>query len=150
MQEYVESAEPIITRCEFIGQEFFYAVQVNNSEGFELCPADACEIGDDACPTTDAPNKFSILPQLEAPELLRGYQALMKSHGIDVAGFEFIRKPEGDLYTYDINTNTNYNAQAEKKARLEQTAMQGLAAFLGRELDLTRAASKATMNLEGV
>ena len=142
VQEYVDSAEPFITRCEFIGQEFFYAVRVNTSEGFELCPADACEIGEDTCPTAEAPNKFSILPRLEAPELLRGYQALMKSHGIDVAGFEFIRKPEGDLYTYDINTNTNYNAQAEKKACLEQTAMQELASFLGNELDLTHRPSK--------
>jgi len=142
VQEYVDSAEPFITRCEFIGQEFFYAVRVNTSDGFELCPADACEIGENTCPTTEAPNKFSILPGLEAPELLRGYQALMKSHGIDVAGFEFIRKTEGDLYTYDINTNTNYNAQAEKKARLEQTAMQRLASFLGRELDLTRSSAR--------
>ncbi len=138
VQEYVESAEPIITRCEFIGQEFFYAVQVNNSEGFELCPADVCEIGEDTGSTTETPNKFSILPGLEAPELLRGYQALMKSNGIDVAGFEFICDPKGDLYTYDINTNTNYNAQAEREARLEQTAMQRLASFLGRELDLTK------------
>ena len=134
VQEYVDSAEPFITRCEFIGQEFFYAVRVDTSEGFELCPADVCEIGD----ATDTPDMFSILPELEAPRLLRGFQTLMKSNGIDVAGFEFIRNQEGELYTYDINTNTNYNAHAEKKACLKQTAMQGLASFLGRELDLTR------------
>ena len=130
----MDSAEPFITRCEFIGQEFFYALRVDTSEGFELCPADVCEIGD----ATETPDMFSILPELEAPRLLRGFQTLMKSNGIDVAGFEFIRSQEGEIYTYDINTNTNYNAHAEKKACLKQTAMQWLASFLGRELDLTR------------
>ena len=135
VQEYVQSRDPFITRCEFIGREFFYAVQVNTTEGFELCPADACEVGDDFCPTTEAPNKFRILPGLDEPELLIIYETVMKDNGIEVAGFEFIRSPGGELFTYDINTNTNYNSRAEQEAQLDITAMQRLATVLGRELD---------------
>ena len=37
--------EAFITRCEFIGGKFHYAVRVDTSNGaFELCPADACQI----------------------------------------------------------------------------------------------------------
>ncbi|HJA37988.1 MAG TPA: alpha-L-glutamate ligase, partial [Candidatus Brevibacterium intestinigallinarum] len=44
-QEYVRPAQPFITRAEFIGGRFHYAVRVDVSGGsFELCPAEACEI----------------------------------------------------------------------------------------------------------
>ena len=42
LQEYVRSPEPIITRSEFVGGRFLYAVEVDTTGGFELCPADAC------------------------------------------------------------------------------------------------------------
>ena len=45
LQEFVESAAPFITRAEFVGGEFVYAVRVDTSGGsFELCPAEACAI----------------------------------------------------------------------------------------------------------
>src|SRR5262249_10940896 len=50
LQEYIRTPEPIITRCEFVGGSFLYAVEVDTTGGFELCPADACAIGDAACP----------------------------------------------------------------------------------------------------
>jgi len=46
VQQYVRASEPAIIRCEFIGGEFYYAVRVNTSLGFELCPADACDLPD--------------------------------------------------------------------------------------------------------
>ncbi|MGY3268010.1 hypothetical protein ACVWY7_000927 [Bacillus sp. TE9106W] len=39
---------------------------------------------------------------------------------------------DGTIYTYDINTNTNYNSDAESVAN--QFGMLELAIFLGREL----------------
>ncbi len=45
LQEYLTAREPFITRVEFVGGEFVYAVRVDTSAGsFELCPADACEV----------------------------------------------------------------------------------------------------------
>ena len=39
LQEYIEAPEPFITRVEFVAGRFLYAVQVDTSQGFELCPA---------------------------------------------------------------------------------------------------------------
>src|SRR5699024_3106748 len=50
IQQYIQSPESFITRAEFIGGKFVYAVKVDTSEGFELCPADACRIDDSFCP----------------------------------------------------------------------------------------------------
>ena len=45
LQDYVVAAQPFITRAEFVGGRFLYAVRVDTSAGsFELCPADACVV----------------------------------------------------------------------------------------------------------
>ncbi|WP_354470917.1 ATP-grasp domain-containing protein [Lysinibacillus parviboronicapiens] len=49
VQQYIKAPEPYITRCEFVGGKFLYAVRVDTSDGFELCPAEACQIGDFYC-----------------------------------------------------------------------------------------------------
>ncbi len=47
----------------------------------------------------------------------------------------FIRDAAGAVYTYDVNTNTSYNPEAE--ARAGRSAMTALARFLGAELART-------------
>ncbi len=136
LQQYVRAPVPLITRAEFIGGRFLYAVEVDTSEGFELCPADQCAIEDAFCPAgpedADAPRaKFTIIDDIDAG-LRRRYQAFLAANGIEVAGLEFIRDEAGAVYTYDVNTNTNYNPEAE--ARAGRSAMTALARFLGAEL----------------
>lgn len=132
VQEYIRAPTPHITRVEFIGQELLYAVRVDTSQGFELCPADSCDAGDSACPVGEgAAERFAILDDFDHP-LVKGYVDLMASHGLEVAAFEFIVDRDGRTYTYDINTNTNYNADAE--ARAGRSGMHALARFLGVEL----------------
>src|SRR5262245_22894399 len=46
IQQYIEAPEPFITRVEFVGGRLLYAVRVDTSLGFELCPADVCQVGD--------------------------------------------------------------------------------------------------------
>ncbi|SDO50818.1 ATP-grasp domain-containing protein [Alkalicoccus daliensis] len=116
LQQYIDAPASTITRCEFINGKFMYAVQVDTSEGFELCPADACQIGDQFCPT-DSPEtksrpKFEILPDFQSP-LIQKYEAFLKENQITFAGIEQITDAEGRTYTYDVNTNTNYNKDAE-------------------------------------
>ena len=65
-------------------------------------------------------------------QLLSQYEAFLQANNITVAGIEFIKNSEGDIYTYDINTNTNYNSEAEKVAG--KYGMLELAKFLGAEL----------------
>lgn len=133
IQEYIEAPEPFITRCEFVGGKFLYAVRVDTSEGFELCPADVCQVDDAFCPTTETSKaKFEIITGFEHP-ILESYERFLKANSIDIAGIEFICDAENNLYTYDINTNTNYNPQAEAKANI--SGMHAVATYLGRELE---------------
>src|SRR5246127_2483181 len=129
----MQSPGPLITPAEFIGGRFMYAVEVDTSDGFELCPADACAVGDAACPATDGPRaKFTIVDNIDAG-LKRRYEAFLAANDIGVAGIEFVTDSAGVVYTYDVNTNTNYNRDAE--ARAGRSAMTTLARYLGAELE---------------
>jgi hypothetical protein len=133
LQQYVRAPEPLITRAEFIGGRFMYAVEVDTSDGFELCPADVCAVGDAFCPTGEEPRaKFTIIDDID-PALKRRYETFLAANGIDLAGIEFITDSEGAVYTYDVNTNTNYNADAE--ARAGRSGMETLARYLGALLN---------------
>ncbi|NYE07461.1 hypothetical protein F4694_004272 [Bacillus niacini] len=135
IQEYIQSPESYITRCEFVGGNFVYAVKVDTSEGFELCPADACQIGDLFCPVgeeVEEKPKFQIIDGFE-DKILEKYKKVLAGNQIQVAGIEFIRNADGEIYTYDINTNTNYNSDAEAKAG--KYGMLEVASFLKKTLE---------------
>jgi hypothetical protein len=142
IQEYISAPQPFITRCEFVGGKFVYAVQVDTSEGFELCPADACQIGDLFCPVgEEVPTKpkFQIVKDFQDP-IIEKYESFLAANGIQVAGIEFIRNLAGEIFTYDINTNTNYNSDAEAAAGIY--GMLEVAKFLGSELASVEEAEK--------
>jgi hypothetical protein len=125
LQQYIRSPAALITRAEFIGGRFLYAVEVDTSDGFELCPADACAVGE------QPRAKFTIIDDID-PRLKRRYEAFLAANDIGVAGIEFVTDAAGAVYTYDVNTNTNYNPDAE--ARAGRSAMDTLARYLGAEL----------------
>jgi hypothetical protein len=144
LQEYVRAPTPFITRAEFVGGRFLYAVEVDTSDGFELCPADACAVGDANCPVGTAPRqKFQIVAGI--PEALRTrLERFLASAGIDVAGIEFITDADGRTLVYDVNTNTNYNPDAEARDGCTGTDRSGpgaIATYLGSELAALRAAA---------
>jgi hypothetical protein len=136
IQEYIRAPEPFITRVEFVGGEFLYAVRVDTSLGFELCPADACQVGDAFCPVGEQPApaapRFRIVEGFRHP-IVERYRRFIADHGIGIAGIEFIENAEGEIYTYDVNTNTNYNGAAEAGAG--QYGMRAIARYLGAELN---------------
>jgi hypothetical protein len=132
LQQYVRAPVPLITRAEFIGGRFIYAVEVDTRDGFELCPADACAVGDTFCPAgEEARAKFTIVDDID-PALKHRYEAFLAANDIGVAGIEFITDADGAVYTYDVNTNTNYNPDAEMRAG--RSGMDTLARYLGAEL----------------
>jgi hypothetical protein len=135
VQEYIRAPEPFITRVEFIGGRFLYAVRVDTTLGFEICPADVCEIGDAMCPVGERPSsqapRFQVVDGFHHP-IVERYQRFLAANGIEIAGIEFIADKSGELYTYDVNTNTNYNSAAEERAGV--SGMRAIAAFLGEEL----------------
>lgn len=131
VQQYIESPDASIIRHEFIGGKFLYGVKVDTSEGFELCPADACSIEDMFCPIANdqAPvkAKFQILRNYRPP-FIDDYEAFLALNNVQVAGIEAIQDVNGNSYAYDVNTNTNYNSDAESV--VEKYAMLELARYL--------------------
>jgi hypothetical protein len=137
IQEYIRAPEPYITRVEFVGGKFLYAVRVDTSLGFELCPADVCQIGDAFCPVGEtapeaAAPRFQIIEGFNHP-IIEKYRRFIAANGIGISGIEFITDERGEIYTYDVNTNTNYNSDAEAQAGLY--GMRAIAAYLGGELE---------------
>jgi len=146
IQECIQAPKPYITRVEFVGGEFLYAVRVDTSLGFELCPADVCPVGDVFCPAGEtalaravttaaaqiaAAPRFRIVKDFDHP-IIERYRRFISDNGIAIAGIEFITDQRGELYTYDVNTNTNYNVVAEAEAGVY--GMRAIAVYLGHEL----------------
>ncbi|GAA0594478.1 hypothetical protein GCM10009001_08240 [Virgibacillus siamensis] len=101
--------------CEFIGGKFLYAVRVDTSDGFELCPADACSLDDLSYPSGGESTKlakFQVREGFDHP-IIEKYERVLAANKIKIAGIEFIEDKEGTIFIYDINTNTNYNSEAE-------------------------------------
>ncbi|MFC7609494.1 ATP-grasp domain-containing protein [Teichococcus aestuarii] len=145
LQDYIRAPRPVITRAEFVGGRFVYAVEVDTTAGFELCPAEVCAVGDAFCPASPAAPlaapapapRFRVLPEGIEPALRSRLEGFLARSGIDVAGIEFIRDEAGQVLVYDVNTNTNYNAGAEEAAGTAGTPRSGsgaLAAYLAAEL----------------
>jgi len=138
LQDYIDANPKVIKRVEFVNSKFLYTVEVDASEGFELCPA--CpedqsdipqhEIAGEFCPTTG--NKFKIIKNYKKNELIKKYEQFIAANGIEIAGIEYIIDKKDEVYTYDVNTNTNYNSQAEKSSEIK--GMKSIAAFLKEEL----------------
>lgn len=128
LQDYVVTREPIITRAEFVGGKFLYAVEVDTSNGFELCPADVCALPDATRPA------FKVIEDID-PVLKSKLERFLRIAGIEIAGIEFATGENGRPLVYDVNTNTNYNSDAEKVARVPLTGMDAIARFLKGELE---------------
>lgn len=140
LQEYIRPAAGFITRMEFIGGRYYYAVEVDTADGFELCPADACAVGEAFCPAPGAQpgqqsrQKFRLSERAPEAELVARLEAFLRANDAEIAAAEFVTNERGERFVYDINMNTNYNRQAERTAGGERDAMRAVARFLGREL----------------
>ncbi|PWD52486.1 alpha-L-glutamate ligase [Serinibacter arcticus] len=131
LQEYAAPADGTITRVEIVGGELVYAVRADTVHGgFQLCPADACALD----PVTGRPllPPGATLPPVPGQslfslhegfgdepwqaELVGRYRQVLDDLGIEIAGIELLRTADGRVLTYDVNTNTNYNADVEAVA----------------------------------
>jgi hypothetical protein len=130
LQEYVQPADPYITRVEVVGGEFLYALTADTTGGFELCPADVCAIDEAFCPA-DGGARFRLRRDLTAADAAP-WVDFARAWSIAIGGFEFIETVDGRRVTYDVNTNTNYNPEVDAQA--EVPGPVAVARYLGRLL----------------
>src|SRR5256885_1553682 len=81
-------------------------------------------------------DKFQTVRHFDHP-LIAGWQGFLAENGIAIAGIEFIVDENGRSFTYDVNTNTNYNPDAEAKdgrAGTSSSGMGAIASHLGKLL----------------
>ncbi len=139
LQQYIKPKENSIMRAEFINKKFVYAVKVDTSGGFNLCPADSCTIKEYTnLEDKKIQNKFTIMKEF-SNEIILKYQKFLEKNEIDTAGIEFIIDENGILYTYDVNVTTNYNTSAEEKSGI--SCYHKLAVFLKEQVDTNLSSS---------
>jgi len=119
LQQYIEAAEAFITRCEFVDGTLQYAITSDTSDGFELCPADACRTDAERCAIDGDASLFALREDVPA-DLIDRYTRFLRREQIDIAGIEFIEDAEGRCWTYDINGTTNYSPEVEDKHGLNR------------------------------
>jgi glutathione synthase/RimK-type ligase-like ATP-grasp enzyme len=115
LQEYVQPANGTITRVETVGYDVVYAITADAARGgFQLCPADACELDEHGRPTPAA-SLFALRDGFDHP-IIEQILGFARRYELEVAGFELIESADGRLVVYDVNTNTNYNPDVEAVA----------------------------------
>jgi hypothetical protein len=70
---------------------------------------------------------FSLRRDFDHP-IIEKYVEFARRNNIEVCGIEFIETADGRVLTYDVNTNTNYNALVEAEA--PRSAPGALAKYL--------------------
>ncbi len=132
VQQYVQPVNGRVVRAEFVGGKFLYAVSIDAGKGFQLCPADACNIGDAFCPAgkNNDKSKFIVLNNYYNEDLEK-YAAFLHKNNIGIGALEYVEDVHGQRYVYDVNTNTNYNSQAEMEAGNNRRGMFEIAKYLG-------------------
>ena len=140
IQQFVEPAEPIVTRVELVGNQLLYGLRILTDAEFnpQNCPADSC--AGTNCPLSEGDarvRKFTVVTDLaeSEPELIAGYLQFMARNGIEICGIEYAKDAQGQCWSYDVNVNTNYNRSAERRAGIEGAGSMAVARYLASTLE---------------
>jgi hypothetical protein len=125
VQEFLPAEGGHITRLEILQHELLYAIQITppRDHGFNLCPADICQIDDEAAPASaGAEADFEVCPAKPAmhiaattapDEVVRQALAISRAAGLDVCGIEYlVDSRDGRPYFYDVNALSNFVTDA--------------------------------------
>lgn len=107
VQEYHPQAAGSIVRVEAMDDRPLYAIRIQNdpNQGFNLCPADICELPDQPRRRAEAVDP----PGWISDAVLR----IFRSASIDIGGVEYLESArDGQVYFYDINSLSNFVADA--------------------------------------
>ena len=126
-QAYIQPGHGYINRVEILAGQLLYALRVYPTEGFNLCPADACAVD----VTASSQARFELNPHL-APHTLDAILGLFAALGLDFGSIEFLTGADGNDYFYDLNLNSNYRTQIPGVDHFDPWGT--LAAYLGTQL----------------
>jgi hypothetical protein len=122
VQEYHPPKGGSIVRVEALDDAFLYAIRIYNdpNEGFNLCPADICQVPEPAASSAHAaetpaktPKRIEVAepPQRVIDDVLR----IFRSAHVDIGGVEYLESErDGAIYLYDINPISNFVTDAPR------------------------------------
>lgn len=121
LQQYITPREPSATRVELVGDRFLFAMRSAATDGFELCPPDACLLpAASICPADAVPRTASGQPRFQPSPLTAGdplveaLRGMCRAEGIEQTGIEFVEDAAGDRWVYDISCATDYSSSIER------------------------------------
>lgn len=140
VQEYHPQVGGSIVRVECLDDRFLYAIRIQNdpSQGFNLCPADICQVPDeqpaatsafDNCPVdatgptptnptqspAPAPRPRTIQVAEPPSWVVDGVLRAFREAGVDVGGVEYLESArDGQIYLYDVNALSNFVTDAPR------------------------------------
>ncbi|MEW5852939.1 MAG: hypothetical protein AB2A00_29420 [Myxococcota bacterium] len=128
VQEYHPLKGGSIVRVEVLDNRQLYAIRIHNDpdEGFNLCPADICQVPAPAPTTSDDDFAFCAAPtagkkarKIEAttaPDwVVDAVLRATRAGGLDVGGVEYLESErDGQIYIYDINSLSNFVTDAPR------------------------------------
>ena len=106
IQAYATPRGGKITRVETLAGKYLYAIEINvDDSGFDLCPADACQI----------PGRSLTMTAVTPPAAqIAAAEAIVQAAGIDIGGVEYViddADGDGVARFYDINGLSNFVAK---------------------------------------
>ncbi len=139
VQEYLEPVDGAIVRVEVLDGQYLYAIRIvrDAGAGFNLCPADICQVPEDGTPASGAPapaTDLGLCPvappaglsvtRFDAPaDAIDTVIRLARAASIDVGGVEYlVSRADGRIYYYDVNATSNFVANAEAVVGFDPTA----------------------------
>jgi glutathione synthase/RimK-type ligase-like ATP-grasp enzyme len=112
VQEQLPAEGEAIVRIEILGGEFLYAIRIRLMPGgFNLCPADYCELPGVA---DGVSGRGLPIESYEPPaELIEDAKRIVAAAGMDLGGVEYLVHAESGLpYFYEVNALSNFVANA--------------------------------------
>jgi hypothetical protein len=115
VQEYHPQRGGSIVRVECLDDQLLYGIRIHNdpNQGFNLCPADICQVDEDNCPI-DAAKAGRKIEAADPPAwVVDGVLEVFRAGGIDVGGVEYLESErDGQIYLYDVNALSNFVTDA--------------------------------------
>lgn len=144
VQEFLPARGGTITRLELLNDQLLYAIEITPpaGHGFNLCPADICQTGDDVisaplalCPTRPA---MDIRVATPPRDVVDAAQRIARAGRLDVCGIEYlVDERDGLPYIYDINALSNFVTDAPRIVGFDP--FERFAAYIGQRLEASDA-----------